>query len=102
MIKYLVKGAVYDMLLPFDTTTLPEPTEEELKVLMAVVMQNGLMIQQLQLMVVLRQKEIEEEEQREETRRQKERDEKEEEEKQSKLKEEEIRMMGAWSEEESR
>jgi len=50
------------MLLLFDKTTLPEPTEEEMKVLMAIIMQNGLMIQQLQLMVVLKQKEIEEEE----------------------------------------
>ena len=57
------------MSLPFDTTTLPEPTEEEMKVLMAVVMQNGLMIQQLQLMVALKQKEIEEEESRRERRR---------------------------------
>jgi len=29
----------------FTTTSLPEPTEEEMKVLMAIVMQNGLMIQ---------------------------------------------------------
>jgi len=50
------------MSLSFDNTTLPEPTEEEMKVLMAVVMQNGLMIQQLQLMVALKQKEIKEEE----------------------------------------
>ena len=57
------------MLFPFTTTTLPEPTKEELKTLMAIVMQNGLMIQQLQLMVALRQKEIEEEEQKEESRR---------------------------------
>jgi len=47
------------MLLPFNTTTLLEPTEEEMKVLTAVVMQNGLMIQQLQLMVALKQKEME-------------------------------------------
>ena len=65
-------------------------------------MQNDLMIQQLQLMVALKQKEIDEEEQRRESRRQRERDEKEKEEKQNKLKEEEIRMMGTWSEEESR
>jgi len=90
------------MLLPFNTTALPEPTEEELKTLMAIVMQNGLMIQQLQLMVVLRQKEIKEEEQREENQRQKERDKKEKEEKQNKLKEEEVRIMRTWSEEESR
>ena len=44
------------MSLPFDTTNLPEPTEEEMKVLMAAIMQNGLMVQQLQLMVALRQK----------------------------------------------
>jgi len=56
------------MSLPFDTTTLPEPTEEEIKVLMAVIMQNGLMIQQLQLMVALKQKEIEEEERERERR----------------------------------
>jgi len=56
------------MSLPFNTTVLPEPTEEEMKVLMAVVMQNGLMIQQLQLMVVLKQKEIEEEERERERR----------------------------------
>jgi len=55
------------MSLPFTTTNLPEPTEEEMKSLMAVVMQNSLMIQQLQLMVALRQKEIEEEENREES-----------------------------------
>ena len=86
------------MSLPFDTNNLPELTEEEMKILMAAIMQNGLMIQQLQLMVVLRQKEIE----KEESRRQRERDEKEEEEKQNKLKEEEVRMMRTWSEEESR
>jgi len=55
------------MLLPFTTTNLLEPTEEEIKALMAVVMQNSLMIQQLQLMVALRQKEIEKEEDREES-----------------------------------
>jgi len=55
------------MSLPFNTNTLPEPTEEEIETLMAVVMQNGLIIQQLQLMVALRQKEIEEEESREES-----------------------------------
>jgi len=37
-----------------------------MKVLMAVIMQNGLRIQQLQLMVVLKQKKIEEEELKEE------------------------------------
>jgi len=47
------------MSLPFDTTILPELTEEEIKVLMAVIMQNGLMIQQLQLTVALKQKEEE-------------------------------------------
>jgi len=56
------------MLLLFNTNTLSEPTEEELKTLMAVVMQNGLMIQQLQLMVALKQKKIEEGERREESR----------------------------------
>jgi len=52
------------MSLPFNTANLPEPTEEEMKALMAIVMQNGLMIQQLQLMVVLKQKEIKKEENR--------------------------------------
>jgi len=85
------------MLLPFNTTALPEPTEEEMKILMAAIMQNSLMVQQLQLMVVLRQKEIE----GEENRRQRERDEKKKEEKQTKLKEEEVRAMRTWSEEES-
>ena len=89
------------MLFPFTATTLPEPTEEEMKTLMAIVMQNGLMIQQLQLMVVLKQKEIEEKEQREESQRQEERDMKEEEEKQNELKEEKIRVIGMWSKEES-
>ena len=50
------------MSLPFDATTLPELTKEETKTLMAAIMQNSLMIQQLQLMVALRQKEIKEEE----------------------------------------
>ena len=68
---------------------------------MAVIMQNGLMIQQLQLMVALKQKKIEEEELRKERQRQKERDAKEEEEKQNKLREEEVRVMKSWSEEES-
>jgi len=85
------------MSLPFDTTTLPEPTEEEMKILMAAVMQNGLMVQQLQLMVALRQREIEEEE----SRKQREKNEKEKEEKQTKLKGKEIRTMSTWSEEES-
>jgi len=62
------------MSLPFNTTTLPEPTEEEMKVLMATIMQNSLMIQQLQLMVMLKQKEIK----KEESRRQRERQEQEE------------------------
>ena len=75
------------MSLPFDTTNLPEPTEEEMKILMAAIMQNGLMVQQLQLMVALRQKEIEEEE----NRKQRERNER----------EEEVRMMSTWSKEES-
>jgi len=85
------------MSLPFNTTSLPEPTEEEIKILMAAIMQNGLMVQQLQLMVALRQKEIDEEE----SRKQREKDEKEEEEKQTKLREEEVRTMSTWSEEES-
>ena len=86
------------MLLPFNTNNLPELTEEETKILMAAITQNGLMIQQLQLVVVLKQKE---EEERSECRRERERNEKEEEEKQDKLKEEEIRTMRNWSEEES-
>jgi len=77
------------MSLPFNTTNLPEPTEEEMKILM---------VQQLQLMVALRQKEIEEDESREK----RERDKKEEEEKQIKLREEEVGTMKTWSEEESR
>jgi len=81
------------MLLPFDTTNLPEPTEEEMKILMTTIMQNSLIIQQLQLMVALKQKE-----QREE----RERDEKVEEEKQDKLKKEEVRTMETWSEKKSR
>jgi len=83
---------------PFDTTTLPEPTEEKMKILMAAIMQNSLMVQQLQLMVALEQKEIREKE----NRKRRERDEKEEEEKQTKLIEEELRMMRMWGEEESR
>jgi len=86
------------MSLPFNTTTLPELTEEETKTLMAAIMQNGLMIQQLQLMVALKQKE---KKQREEVRRERERDKKEEEEKQTKLKEEEVRKMRTWSKKES-
>ena len=90
------------MSLPFNTTTLPEPTEEEMKALMAVVMQNGLMIQQLQLMVAMRQKEIDEQEDRRRKEREEEEEKRVEEEKQNKLKEEEIRMMNTWSKEESR
>jgi len=85
----------------FTTTTLPEPTEEKIKSLMAIVMQNGLMIQQLQLMVALQQKEIEEEEQREESRQRKEKETEEEKKKQKGLRGEEIRTMKTWSEEES-
>jgi len=90
------------MLLLFDTTNLPEPTEEEMKTLMAIVMKNGLVIQQLQLMVAIKQKEIEEEESREESPQQKKKEEEKEEEKQNKLREEEARIMRTWSEEESR
>jgi len=90
------------MLLLFTTTNLPEPTKEKMKTLMAVVMQNSLMIQQLQLMVALRQREIEEEENREEGQRQREEEVKVEEEKQRELREEEVRMMRGWTEEESR
>ena len=89
------------MSLSFDTTTLPELTEEETKVLMATIMQNGLMIQQLQLMVALRQKEMKEEESRRERQRQEEEEVKAEKEKQNKLKEEEIRTIRTWNEEES-
>jgi len=78
------------MSLPFNTTTLPELTEEETKILMATIMQNGLMIQQLQLMVTLKQKE---EEQSKECRRQREQSKREKEEKENKLKEEEVKMM---------
>ena len=72
-----------------------------MKILMAIVMQNGLMIQQLQLMVVVRQKEIEEEEVREESRQQKEKEKEEKEAKLKELREEEIRTMGGLSKEES-
>jgi len=90
------------MSLPFNTTTLPEPTEEEMKTLMAVVMQNGLMIQQLQLMVAIRQKEIDKQEDRRRKEREEEEEKRLEEERQNKLKEEEVRTMRTWSEEESR
>ena len=89
------------MLLPFNTDNLPEPTEEEMKTLMAVVMQNGLMIQQLQLMVALRQKEMEKKESKREKQQQEEEEAKVEEEKQNKLREEEVRTMRTWTEEES-
>jgi len=89
------------MSFPFTTTNLLEPTEEEIKTLMAVVMQNGLMIQQLQLMVALKQKEIEQEKVREESWRQKEEEAKVEEEKLKELKEEEVRTIRGWTEEES-
>jgi len=81
------------MSLSFDATTLPELTEEETKTLMAAVMQNGLMIQQLQLMVALRQKGIEEEERERQRWQQGEKEAKMEKEKQNKLKEEEGRTM---------
>jgi len=89
------------MLLSFNITNLPEPTEKEIKVLMAVIMQNGLMIQQLQLMVAMQEKEKEEEKRRKENQQQKEREREMEEEKQSKLIEEEVQSMKGWSEEES-
>jgi len=89
------------MSLPFNTTALPEPTEEEIKALMAIVMQNGLMIQQLQLMVAMRQKEIDEQEDRRRKEQEEEKEKSIEEEKENKLKEEEIRTMGKWTEEES-
>jgi len=89
------------MLLSFDITNLLEPTEEEMKTLITVVMQNGLMIQQLQLMVALKQKEIEEEEQREVSWQQREKEAEAEEEKQKELREEEVRTMRTWNKEES-
>jgi len=89
------------MLLPFNTTALPEPTEKEMKALMAVIMQNGLMIQQLQLMVAMRQKEIDEQENRRRKEREEEKEKSIEEEKQNRLREEEIRTMGKWTKEES-
>jgi len=73
-----------------------------MKILMAIVMQNSLMIQQLQLMVALKQKEIEEKESREESQRQKEVEAQVEEKKQKELREEEVRTMRGWTEEESR
>jgi len=85
----------------FSTTNLSEPTKKEIKTLMAIVMQNGLMIQHLQLMVAMRGKEIEEEKRREESHWLREKEAKEEEEKQNKLREEEIRTMREWSKEES-
>jgi len=88
------------MSFPFNATTLPELTEEETKTLIAAIIQNGLMIQQLQLMVALKQKEMEEEERREK-QCQEEEETKMEEEKQNKLKEEEVRMMETWNEQES-
>ena len=62
-------------------TNLPEPTKEEIKVLMVIVMQNSLMIQQFQLMVAMRERKIEEEERKKENYCQKERENKIEEEK---------------------
>ena len=73
-----------------------------MKALMAVVMQSGLIIQQLQLMVAMRQKEIDEQEDRQRREQEEEEERKVEEEKQNKLKEEEVRMMKTWSKEESR
>jgi len=90
------------MSLPFDATTLPELTEEEAKTLMAAIMQNGLMIQQLQLMVALKQKEMEKEERGRQRRQQEEEETAREEEKQNKLREKEVRTMRTWSKEESR
>jgi len=88
------------MSLPFNTNTLPEPTEEEIKALMAVVMQNDLMIQQLQLMVAMRQKEIDKQEDQRRKEREEEEEKRIEEEKQNKLREEEVRTMSTWSKEE--
>ena len=53
-------------------------------------------------MVALKQKKIEEDKQRGEKRRERERDKEAEEEKQNKLKNEEVRVMRTWSEEENR
>jgi len=89
------------MSFPFTTTNLPEPTKEEIKVLMAIFMQNSLMIQQLQLMVAMREREIEEEERKEKNCCQKKRKNKIEKEKQNMLKEEEVKLMKIWSEEKS-
>ena len=89
------------MSFPFNTNNLLESTEEEIKVLMAIIIQNSLMIQQLQLMVVVRQKEMEEKEQRKESHQQKKRKVKEKEVKQKKLREEKIRMMRGWNEKKS-
>ena len=89
------------MSFPFTTTNLLEPTEEEIKVLITIAMQNGLIIQQLQLMVALRQKQIEKEEEREKGKWLKEREAKEEEEKQEKLRKEEVQSIKGWTEEES-
>ena len=73
-----------------------------MKVLMAAIMQNNLMIQQLQLMVAMRQKEIDQQENWRQKEREEEKEARVEEEKQSKLKEEEIRRMRTWTKEESR
>jgi len=89
------------MSFPFTTTNLPEATEEEMKTLIAIVMQNGLMIQQLQLMVALSQKKIEEEEEREEGKWLKEKEVKEEKEKLEKLRGKEVQSMRGWTEDES-
>jgi len=90
------------MSLPFDITNLPEPTKEEMKALIAIVMKNSLMIQQLQLMVAIKQKETEKEEQREENRQREEKDAEVEKEKQKELRGEEVRVMRGWTKEESR
>jgi len=85
------------MSLPFNSQTLPELTEEEVKALSTIIMQNGLMIQQLQLMMEMHKMEQAEEEEKECQRKET----VEVEAREKKLKEEEIRTMQSWSKEES-
>jgi len=68
------------MSLPFNTQALPELSEEEMKILSAIIIQNGLMIQQLQLTMELQEKEQEAEREREHLRKEKEEEEKKEDE----------------------
>jgi len=87
----------YTISFLFNTTTLLELTEEEMKILSAMIMQNNLMIQQLQLVVQLQKKEQETEEEKEQQKKEK----KKEKEKEEKLQEEEVRRIKDWSEKES-